>query len=191
MARLSVFLSSDIKHAEVRSSSVRCCCYHSLLSYCMWFLVLKAKTDAKPAVGAVKVEPTSSSAIKTEPSNLVSLQEMKDFIRSRGGSVPATQLTQQFKARIVVSHRPYTDMYAACFFFYAPTSCCRSERPNMCLDCATCILRCNKSRHHTAQRSAAIFAQFETVMSSDTCAPDADSSTERALQGHGQDWLAV
>ena len=59
--------------------------------------------ETKPAV---KAEPSSSPAIKTDPSDLVSLQEMKDFIRSRGGSIPATQLTQQFKARIVVSDGP-------------------------------------------------------------------------------------
>ena len=72
---------------------------------CKYIVVLQAKMGAQ---AAVKAEPSSSQAIKTDTSDLVSLQEMKDFLRSRGGSIPATQLTQQFKARIVVSPGPCT-----------------------------------------------------------------------------------
>ena len=62
------------------------------------------------AASAVKSEATASAGVKAEPkqADLVSLQEMKEFIRSRGGSIPATQLTQQFKSRIVVRYPPCT-----------------------------------------------------------------------------------
>ncbi|KAL3131962.1 hypothetical protein ABBQ38_007658 [Trebouxia sp. C0009 RCD-2024] len=68
--------------------------------------VSAAGADAKPAMaGAVKAEPTPSPTDSPRPPDLVSLQEMKDFIRSRGGSIPATQLTQQFKSRIVTTQQ--------------------------------------------------------------------------------------
>lgn len=81
-----------------------------LLSF-LHSVVLQAGADAKPAMaGAVKAEPTPSPTDSPRPPDLVSLQEMKDFIRSRGGSIPATQLTQQFKSRIVVSPETCTQL---------------------------------------------------------------------------------
>ncbi|KAL3163425.1 hypothetical protein ABBQ32_009803 [Trebouxia sp. C0010 RCD-2024] len=68
-----------------------------------------AGADAKPAMaGVVKAEPTPSPTVRSDsprPPDLVSVQEMKDFIRSRGGSIPATQLTQHFKSRIVTTQQ--------------------------------------------------------------------------------------
>ena len=68
--------------------------------------------DARPAIAAgVKAEPITSPAVKVEQPNstsqgLVTIAEVQAFVRQMGGSVPATDLTRHFKARLNVSCLP-------------------------------------------------------------------------------------
>ena len=66
---------------------------------------LQAKAATKPPI---KKEATPSPAVKAEavtskPSNPVTAAEIRDYAKSRGGSIPAKDLSQHFKERLVVS----------------------------------------------------------------------------------------